>query len=302
MFESINKLDLSFVKWIQKVLGSNFLDVIMFGITQLGDMYAFILLAVILYWAVNKKFAYKFFLAFVGSSLVNSVFKVIVKRPRPYKLGAESIFTETHGYSFPSGHSQAAGVIYYSMMDEYGKKNKVIKYIVISFLILVPFSRIYLGQHFLTDVIVGALVGIVMSYFMFKLFDMMKDKEHIYPLFVIPVIVVLLIVLAFFKKDYGDFKDLYVAAGGYVGFTAGYALEKIYVKHNVNTSITNRILKVLIGLVGVAIVYFGLKFIFPANNLILDAIRYMFVALFAAFGAPYLFTLIFPNEEINETK
>ena len=39
----------------------------------------------------------------------------------------------------------------------------------------------YLGQHYLTDVIVGAIIGILMSILAFKLFDLMKDKEHIYP-------------------------------------------------------------------------------------------------------------------------
>lgn len=296
MLNFINNIDISIVKFIQNYLSFGLLDYIMYGITQLGDLYAFILLAVILYWAIDKRFAYKFFFAFVGSALVNSVLKVIVQRPRPYnEPGIESVFTKTHGYSFPSGHSQATGVIFYSMNNEFGKKNKIIRGLLIALLVLVPLSRVYLGQHYLTDVIAGASIGILMSYLMFKLFDLMKDKEHIYPLFIIPVIVVIMII--FRNGDYGSYKDLFVAAGGYIGFTSGYAIEKIYVKHDVKTNIQNKILKVLIGLIGVAIVYFGLKFVFPNNNLLLDSLRYALVALFAALGAPFLFAKIFKNNK-----
>ncbi|VEU80659.1 phosphatase PAP2 family protein [Haploplasma axanthum] len=291
----MDKIDISIVKWIQSNLRSNFMDYLMYMITQIGSSYFFIVLVVLLYWLVDKRFAYKFFFAFVGSALFNSIFKVIVKRVRPYTYeGITDIFETTHGYSFPSGHSQATGVIYYSMMDEYGKKNKVVKGLLIATLILVPFSRVYLGQHFLTDVLVGALIGLIVSHFMFKLFDKMKDKEHIYPLYAIPVIIIAL--LFFVGKDYGSYKDLFVAGGGYIGFTISYALEKLYVKHNVVTNITNKVLKALIGLVSTFAIYFILKEVFPDQSLIFDFIRYLIVTCYAGLAVPFIFTKIFKNK------
>lgn len=295
----IVNIDKAVGQFIQDYLSNGFLDKLFLFITELGDIYFFIILAVAMYWIYNKRFAYKFFFAFVGSALVNTIAKVSVKRNRPYDLNEDnmifSVGKESTGYSFPSGHSQATGVIFHSMNKEFGI-NKIVKGLLIAHLVLVPFSRLYLGQHYLSDVIVGVLIGIIMSIVMFKLFDLMKDKEHIYPLYAIPVIIVLLIV--FNNKDYGAFKDMFVAAGGYIGFTIGYAIEKLYIKHNVNTSVKNKIIKMVIGLIGVAIVYLGLSSLFDKideASLILDAIRYSLVAIFAAAGAPYLFTKLFKD-------
>ncbi|MDY0276890.1 MAG: phosphatase PAP2 family protein [Acholeplasma sp.] len=285
-------IDINIIKWIQNNLRNNVLDYLLYGITQLGDVYIFILLLAILYWTVNKRFAYKFFFTFMVSAGINNAIKVLVARERPYKIdGIESIISDTSGYSFPSGHSQAVAVGFYGLMDEYGKNSRMLRYLLIAILILVPFSRMYLGQHFLTDVLIGVVLGIALAYLLFKLFDLMKDKEHIYPLYLIPVIVLTLIL--FLGKDYDTYKELYVIGGGYIGFSVGYALEKLYVKHEVNAPLNIKIIKVLIGLVTVAIIYLGLKAIFPKESMLFDGIRYMVVAFHAALGAPYLFIKVF---------
>lgn len=294
MLETINKFDLNIVKWIENNLRSNFLDVLFQVITELGDKFVFILIVIVLFWAVDKRFAYKFLFAFLLSAILNTIIKVIVKRPRPYDKGISSVGSKTSGYSFPSGHSQATGVIYYSIKEEYANKNKLVNGLLIALLILVPFSRIYLGQHYLTDVIVGAIIGIGMSILAFKLFDLMKDKEHIYPLYGIPFIIIALII--FLKSDYNKVSEIYVAGAGYIGFAVGYAIEKLYIKHNVNTNIKNRILKVIIGLIIVAVTYFGLKLWFDSINdlsVVLDFIRYFVLTITATTLIPYIFTKIF---------
>lgn len=295
MIDSINKFDYNIIKWIQDNIQNSFLDVIFKIITELGDKMVFILIVMILFWAVNKRFAYKFLFAFIGSAFINQVAKMAIQRPRPFKEdGIISIGSETGGSSFPSGHSQSSAVIFYGLNDEYGKRNKIIRAILIGILILVPLSRMYLAQHYLTDVVVGTLIGLLSAYLMFNLFKLFKDKEHIYPLYGIPVVV--LVLLIFLNKDYNSYKDIFVAGAGYIGFTIGYAIEKIYIKHNVETSITNRILKVFIGLVIVAILYFGLKYLFALINeesFILDFIRYLTIALTATTLIPMLFKSVF---------
>jgi len=294
MLDTINKFDLNIIKWIENNLRSSFLDVIFQIITQLGDKFIFILIVIVLFWAVDKRFAYKFLFAFLLSAILNTIIKVIVKRPRPYEEGITSVGSMTQGYSFPSGHSQATGVIYYSIKKEYANKNKLVNGLLIALLILVPFSRMYLGQHYLTDVFVGALIGIGMSMFAFKLFDLMKDKEHIYPLYGIPVIIIAL--LFFLKSDYHKVSEIYVAGAGYIGFAIGYAIEKLYIKHNVNTTIKNRIIKIVIGLVIVAATYFGLKLWFDSINdlsVILDFIRYFVLTIVATTLIPFIFVKIF---------
>lgn len=294
MFNSIQKIDLEIIKWIELNLRNKFFNGFFRIFTELGDKFAFILLVIILFWVVDKKFSYKFLFAFLLSAITNTIFKVIVKRPRPFEKGVSSVGPETSGYSFPSGHAQASGVIFYSLYDEYKPKNKWIKGLLICYLILIPFSRMYLAQHYLTDVLVGSLIGIVMSILAFKLFDLMKDKEDIYPLYLVPVILILLIV--FIKQDYSKFHEIYVASAGYIGFTIGYYIEKRYIKHNVNTTIKNKLLKVFIGVLIVGITYFGLKLIFNNINdesMILDFLRYFILTIEATILIPYLFTKMF---------
>lgn len=295
MIDSINKFDYNIIKWLEDNIRNNFFDFVFKVITELGDKMVFILVVMVLFWAVNKRFAYKFLFAFIGSAFINQVVKIVVQRPRPFeKAGITSVGKESSGYSFPSGHSQSTGIIYYSFNDEYGKKNKWVKGILIAILILVPFSRMYLAQHYLTDVVVGTIIGIIVAFVMYKLFDFFKDKEHIYPLYVIPVVIIVLAL--FINKEYDKYHELFVAGGGYIGFTIGYAIEKLYIQHNVVTSLQNRLLKILIGLVIVGTLYFGLKYLFGLisdENMILDFIRYLTVALTSTTLIPLLFTKVF---------
>ena len=293
--DKINKFDYNIIKWIEDNLRNNVLDIFFKVITELGDKMVFIGIVMVLFWVVNKRFAYKFLFAFIGSALINQVLKVIIARPRPFtEPGISSVGKESSGYSFPSGHSQSTAIIYYAFNEECGKKNKIVKGILIALLILIPFSRMYLGQHYLTDVVVGVIVGLVSAYLIYKLFDLFKDKEHIYPLYGIPLVVILL--LFFINKDYSNYQELFVAGGGYVGFSIGYFIEKLYIKHNVETTLVNKLLKLLIGVTIVAIFYFGLSALFKGispENLMLDFLRYTVVGLAATTLVPYLFTLIF---------
>ncbi|HHT55837.1 MAG TPA: hypothetical protein GX012_04650, partial [Acholeplasma sp.] len=100
----------------------------------------------------------------------------------------------------------------------------------------------------------------------------------------------------FLKSDYDKVSEIYVAGAGYIGFAVGYAIEKLYIKHNVDTSIKNRIIKVVIGLVIVAVTYFGLKLWFDSINdlsVVLDFIRYFVLTITATTLIPYIFTKIF---------
>lgn len=286
-------MDLEIIKAIQ-LLRNPLLDWFFYLVTQIGDQYVFIVLAAVIYWTINKKFAHKFVLTFMISALVNSSLKEIFKRTRPFHLEGVSSEPswETTGYSFPSGHSQAAGVLGYTAYStEKTTGKKWIWYIGIGVLILVPLSRVYLGQHYLSDVVVGVLLAFTIAHFMFKLIDKMNDKEHIYTIMLVPVFIILM----FFVKN----TDMYVAAGGFIGFSTGYYLEKEYVKFDVKASFWIQVLKVVIGLFVAIAIKEGLKFVFPYSvyedieptmlDLFFDFVRYLMIGVWAAVGAPWVF-------------
>ncbi|MBU1093830.1 MAG: phosphatase PAP2 family protein [Firmicutes bacterium] len=290
-------MDLEIVKIIQQLRNPVF-DWLFYIITQIGDQYFFIALVAVIYWTVNKKYAHKFVFTFMLTAIVNTGIKEIVQRIRPFYY--DGIQTEprweTSGYSFPSGHSQAAGALGYMAYDVSKKLSKKwIWYIGIAIMVLVPFSRVYLGQHFLSDVIVGVTLSFILAHYIFKLVDKMGDNEHIYTLMLAPLFVLSL----FFVQN----SDLYVAAGGFVGFAVGYYLEKQYVQYDVKTDFWKQVLKVVIGLVIAIALKEGLKLILPYSideefnpttlDLIFDFFRYLLIGVWAAVGAPLVFKYVF---------
>ena len=97
------------ILWLQ-TLSNPVLDYIMLGLTQLGSEILFLVAAVILYWCVDKKFAFRFMNVYILGVSLNEGLKAIIRRPRPFVAHPDeirSIGDPTHGYSMPSGHSQS---------------------------------------------------------------------------------------------------------------------------------------------------------------------------------------------------
>ncbi|WP_165981819.1 phosphatase PAP2 family protein, partial [Listeria monocytogenes] len=96
----------------------------------------------------------------IGGALIPSIIKNIVHRPRPtYKLN------EHGGFSFPSGHSTGSTIFYGMlafMLILYVSRRWLrfkIGILALGIVILVMYSRVYLGVHFQSDVVTGFLIG-----------------------------------------------------------------------------------------------------------------------------------------------
>lgn len=159
--------------------------------THLGSFYSLAVLAlvgVVLIWFVmkNKRMSAFYAGTFAIVCVANFVIKQIVRRVRPEHL---MIIKET-GFSFPSGHAMMTFAFFAILIHFVWKsiKNIPLKTTLISlFSILIfgiGFSRIYLGVHFLTDVIAGFLISYVivvvcLIVYNTKLFRFLKDKEQL---------------------------------------------------------------------------------------------------------------------------
>ncbi|NEU32286.1 phosphatase PAP2 family protein [bacterium LRH843] len=102
-----------------------------------------------------------FVVASVGSVLLNIVLKNLFKRERPSII---DLVVET-GFSYPSGHSMAAFSLYGLVIFLFWKhvkikRNRILLLIFLSLMIItMGFSRVYLGVHYLTDVIGAYLIS-----------------------------------------------------------------------------------------------------------------------------------------------
>lgn len=127
-------------------------------ITNIGDTICIIIIAIIsLLFFKDKKINMSIIVNLVIVTILNNILKLIFKRPRP---DLDALVTET-SYSFPSGHSMISMAFYGYFIYLIYKyvENKMIKWGIISILsiviLLIGISRVYLGVHYVTDVISG---------------------------------------------------------------------------------------------------------------------------------------------------
>ena len=96
--------------------------------------------------------------------------KTLINRLRPYQVDPTIIDKLTGaGASFPSGHTLSAVIIvsfilFYILKDIKKKSIRITSFsLSVTFILFVAFSRLYLGQHYLTDIIAGIFLGLIFS-------------------------------------------------------------------------------------------------------------------------------------------
>lgn len=163
IWNGIKKTDVAILLWVSK-WNTPTLTEIMKWITNLCSPIVILLIVLcLLLFMKNKKISCLITINLFFCALVNYILKFIFSRQRPL----EFMLIDQAGYSFPSGHSMVSMAFYGFIIFLIYKlvKTKWIKIASITILTLVifsiAFSRIYLGVHYPSDVIVGLTCGYV---------------------------------------------------------------------------------------------------------------------------------------------
>ncbi len=137
-----------------------------YGVTWFGSLYATVgAMAVgtfVLWWQHKRRNVFILWLLILGVSGLVQVGKRTFGRHRP----AQVAYYPEKGYSFPSGHSATAMTLYgllgywFARSSRQKRNRLLIGLAAVSLILAVGFSRIYLGVHFLSDVLGGYLLGI----------------------------------------------------------------------------------------------------------------------------------------------
>ncbi len=272
------------------------LDKLMQVFTFLGEETFFMVLALILFWCVDKWKGYYLLSASFLGTILSQCLKLICRVPRPWVKDptftmVESAKSGATGYSFPSGHTQGATCSYGGVARM--TKRSWLRWLMAVPILLVGFSRMYLGAHYPSDVGVGLLIGLAAVLGLYPVFQRARTNERVMYGFLGVMLVLSLGYLAFvrfgkfpaeaYEVDVNTKTSNYVNAlknawsllGSLVGMLAAFTMDR-KTKFSEQAPLPGQICKVVLGLAILLGIRVGLKAVFGmiSDGLFWDALRY----------------------------
>ncbi len=294
--------------------------------TLLGNEEFFLFLLPLVYWCFDKRIGRRLgVLVLVGDAL-NIILKVAFARPRPGWLTANiyPLVTETT-FGLPSSHAQNAAAVWPFLALQSREKGRRIAFLGLAAVLvaLVGLSRVYLGVHFPSDVVGGALIGAGFLSLFWRVVPRLESWFAIQSLttqIVVTAVVTLLTLPALFVLGCAmgqnssweapgarSFEPIVSRSGALFGLLIGLAIASRRVPFEATGTLGTKLLRCLCGFVGLFVVWGGLKAVFPAQPeflaLALRFLRYALTTLWVVCGAPWLFARLnlYSQERENES-
>ena len=289
----------------------------------LGNEEFFILFLPLLYWCVDARLGLRVGVILSASGSVNTFFKLAFHAPRPYWVSAQvqAMSSET-SYGLPSGHAQHATTIW-GTVGAAGQR--WLRWAMAALIFLIGFSRIVLAVHFPTDVLLGWLIGGLMLWAFLRWeapvlawFNRHTLGQKIGLAFAVSILLIAIALAgsaflppsdppeweataalayppapgetAINPRDMGGTVGI---AGVFFGLVAGAMLLFHQTNFDAKSEWWKRLLRYVLGAVGVAIIWMGLRMVLPRDaslvSQILRYLRYALAGFWMGYGAPWLF-------------
>ncbi len=238
--------------------------------TWYGEMNTVLVIIALIYWCISKETGIYLLMGWSWNRVVNGVLKVTVCAYRPWIRDDRIIpdtaaMTTATGYSFPSGHSMNGASLFGGMAIRRGTAVglRVLCWIM---LVLIAFSRNFLGVHTPQDILVGSVVGVLVMFLTGKLLTWIEahpDKD-----ITVAVIAILISAAAAaysalkpYPVDYdaaGNIlvdglkmaNDTFKGIGWLSAFFVGWILERRYVRFTTEVSMQQRFIRLTGGMLG----------------------------------------------------
>ena len=279
------------------------LNELMLAVTTLGEETAFLVIALIIFWCVDKKKGYYVMAVGFAGTILNQILKLACRVPRPWVLDPNfSILEQAReaaaGYSFPSGHTQCAVGTFGSIAAFTEKKALRLTCVILA--VLVGFSRMYVGVHTPADVLTAAACALLLI-IAFKrpvLSGTVKQmKLAIGVVMAMAVMFLIYVELWQFPQDMdmhnltSGFKNAYTMMGCMIGVAIVYVADLNWINFSTEAKWWIQIIKVIAGLGLVLAVKEGLRIplemilpVYPAR-----AVRYFLIVITAGAVWPMSF-------------
>lgn len=303
-------MDMYFLKLLSEIRNP-VLTTINMVITSLGGGTLYVALLCLIYWCIDKKFAYRLGIIYILSGMAVHSLKVIFRIPRPWVRDpsfnvVKAAKPGAGGYSFPSGHTQNTTAFLSTLA--YRCKKPLLKLLCYMGIFLMMFSRMYLGVHTPTDVGVAFLLTLLISLYVnhygenYSIDIKTIHKINIFMVLISAAVTILVIYL------YATVPELPVSkligtvkfTGAAFGFIIGLYIEKNYIRFNEKaTTFPKQILKFAIGIIVSLALHKGLSFIiktFFAAILPLYFFEYALLFVFVICVYPIFIKKFFTDE------
>lgn len=279
----------------------------------LGREEFFLLLIPLVYLSINAQAGIRLgVLLLLGDSL-NFLLKLTCHAPRPYWVSSQvqHLATET-SYGLPSSHAQNAASVWLFLASLLKKPWAWAG--AVCLILLISFSRVYLGVHFWTDILGGWLLGVLFIFLFLRFWPSLESHFLLLGLrtqILIALSSALLLLLLGFgvvqaiagvsdpaawrthTQDARSLQPLVGRCGALFGLGVGWALSLRWARFANGGTFTQRFLRFLIGLIGVGICWKGLQMVFPREpenvEFFFRFLRYGLLSLWITFLAPWLF-------------
>ena len=276
------------------------------ALTYFGGVYGFMVLSIIVFWCIDKRCGYFMLsLGFLGT-VINQFLKILFRIPRPWVLDpsfepVESAVADAGGFSFPSGHTQN---VFATFGGVFAWTKKVwLKIVCAVLIVLVAFSRMYLGVHTPLDVGVSVAIGVVLLLVLYPVFrDLEAHPNRFYGFLAVLAVLLAAFLLYSYLWPFPDWMyaeehvvnliearhNASILTGALAALTIAYTLDLRRTRFDTKAVWWAQILKVVIGLVVTLALIEGTKAVLGKSDIV-TGLRYFLGVLFAAGVWPMTF-------------
>lgn len=281
----------AFIRWVQGYRHP-VLDVFFAVASLLGEEVFFLVFLPLVYWAISATLGRWLAYALISSAYLNSVLKYLFLTPRPPEVYWHHVL-RPEGPGFPSGHAQVGATFWGTAAAHVRSRWARVGF---AFLVaVVAFSRVYNGVHYPHDVVGGLIIGLLW------LVVLLRGGPYV-ARGVMSLGMGAFLALSILGA--GVLVILHPAAGGVWpappalslvgtlwGMSLGFWVERRLVRFDAEGSLLQRLARIAVGLLVVAAVYEGLRYVTPPTWAGPARFgRYALVGFVVAAGMPWLFT------------